>query len=177
MAFARALAAAALLAAGAESTSLRLQHQQRITVAKAELAGRVIGENKAAEHFFKSWVRGLPRNLTKDKQAAVVATLEAEVSKLSENVEHLKVIQKNETAHSKDSELLKNALPQKDQAMMNKMDEWSKRMNQKAKIGAMNVMSKLKNAIHLIKKGALSGNGEAADKLNNVLKQMTSLAR
>ncbi|CAK0798122.1 unnamed protein product [Prorocentrum cordatum] len=173
----RALAAALLLAVSASGASLRMLKEKKVSIAKAHVAGRVVGESRAAEHFFKEWVRGLPRNMTKEKQDAVVATLEAEVSKLGDNVAHIKAIQKNETSqfHNKDS--LKKALPEKDQKMMDSMDEWSTRMNQKAKMGAMNVMSKLKNAIHLIKKGALSGNDEAAGKLEDVLKQMTTLSR
>merc|ERR1719159_1515944 len=180
---ARAAFAALLLALGAEGaslrerTSLRLLREKRAGIALAHIAGRVVGESKAAEHFFKEWVHGLPKNLTKAKQDAVVATLEAEVGKLTENVEHIKGIQRNETLHAVNKTALKKALPEKDQKMMDSMDEWSARMHQKAKMGAMNVMSKLKNAIHLIKKGALNGNDEAGAKLEDVLKQMSTLSR
>jgi len=173
----RALVAALLLAVSTKGASLRMLKEKKVRIAKAHDAGRVVGESKAAEHFSKEWVHGLPKNLTKEKQDAVVATLEAEVSKLGDNVAHIKAIQKNETSRSHNKDLLKKALPEKDQKMMDNMDEWSTRMNQKAKMGAMNVMSKLKNAIHLIKKGALNGNGEAAGKLEDVLKQMTTLSR
>merc|ERR1719253_909086 len=177
MSVARVLAAALLLASTAAGTSLRMMKAKKVGIAKAHIAGRVVGESRAAEHFFKDWMHGLPKNLTKAKQDAVVATLEAEVDKLGDNVKRIKEIQKNETAHAVNKDVLKKALPEKDQKMMDGMDQWSTRMNQKAKMGAMNVMSKLKNAIHLIKKGALNGNNDASGKLEDVLKQMTSLSR
>jgi len=173
----RALVAALLLAVSTTGASLRMLKEKKVSIAKAHIAGRVVGESKAAEHFFKEWVQGLPKNMTKEKQDAVVATLEAEVSKLGDNVAHIKAIQHNETSRSLNKTALKKALPEKDQKMMDSMDEWSTRMNQKAKMGAMNVMSKLKNAIHLIKKGALDGNDDAAGKLEEVMKAMTSLSR
>merc|ERR1719277_1596820 len=115
--------------------------EKKAHIAKARDAGRVVGESRATEHFFKEWVQKLPRNLTKDKQDAVVATLEAEVSKLDENVAHIKAIQKNTTARSHDKDLLKKALPEKDQKMMDNMDEWSTRMNQKAMMDNMDEWS------------------------------------
>merc|ERR1719413_319295 len=127
----RAFVAALFLAVSTQGASLRMLKEKKVTIAKAHIAGRVVGESKAAEHFFKEWVQKLPRNLTKEKQDAVVATLEAEVSKLGENVAHIKAIQKNGTAHSHSKDLLKKALPEKDQKMMDSMDEWSTRMNQK----------------------------------------------
>mmetsp|Transcript_91225 Transcript_91225/g.295066 ORF Transcript_91225/g.295066 Transcript_91225/m.295066 type:complete len:177 (-) Transcript_91225:84-614(-) len=175
----RCLSVAALCAAvlaASEATSSRM-HLRAIAKAKAAQAGSLIGENKAASTFFKEWMVALPKNLTKAKQDAVVATLEAEVGKLGKNVQMLKAIAKNETAHAKDVAQLKAKLGGKDKAMLDSMDAWSSRMNEKARIGGLGVISKLKNAIHLIKKGALSGNGKAAIGLNDLLKQMGDLAR
>merc|ERR1719253_2153932 len=121
MSVARVLAAALLLASTAAGTSLRMMKAKKVGIAKAHIAGRVVGESRAAEHFFKDWMHGLPKNLTKAKQDAVVATLEAEVDKLGDNVKRIK-------------DILKKALPEKDQKMMDGMDQWSTRMNQKAKM-------------------------------------------
>mmetsp|Transcript_51847 Transcript_51847/g.148687 ORF Transcript_51847/g.148687 Transcript_51847/m.148687 type:complete len:173 (+) Transcript_51847:82-600(+) len=157
-----------------EGTSMFLR--QRAAV-RARAAGELLGENTAAGQFFKSFLEGLPKNATKAKQEAVIASLEAEVGKLSENVLKLKVIQKSEAKHQGASEQLKSSLKGKDKAMMESMDEWSHRSNEKAKVGALDVMSKLKNAIHLIKKGALSGNADAEKKLGDVLQHMSDMAR
>merc|ERR1719281_322947 len=64
---------------------------------------------------------------------------------------------------------------QADKAMLAKMDEWSERMNRKTRLGAMDVLSKLENAIHFVKKGALKGNADAEKNLNNVLEKMGSM--
>ena len=45
-------------------------------------------------------------------------------------------------------------------------------MNDKAAVGAVDVLSKLRNAVHFIKKGALSGNDDAKKKLADVMGQM-----
>merc|ERR1719401_2444059 len=142
---------------------------RRAALAAAHQTAELFGENKAATQFFKSYLGGLPKNLTKAKQEAVIASLEKEVGKLNENVLKIKDIEKKEAASKKDSEQLKASLKGKDKAMMDSMDKWSSRMNEKAKVGAMNVMSKLKNAIHLIKKGALNGNTDTEAKLTGVL--------
>merc|ERR1719310_1883577 len=82
--------------------------------------------------------------------------------------------------HSKDAmqknKELRGHMKSADQVMLDKMDEWGKRMNRKTRLGAMDVISKLKNAIHLVKKGALSGNKQASDSLNNVLAKMGAMA-
>mmetsp|Transcript_52048 Transcript_52048/g.123933 ORF Transcript_52048/g.123933 Transcript_52048/m.123933 type:complete len:180 (-) Transcript_52048:143-682(-) len=143
----------------------------------AEAAGQVLGESKAASHFTLEFVGSLPQNLTKAKQDAVVNVLEGEVAKLSENVDKIKDLQKTQSAHSKDQDKFLGSLKGKDHDMMESMNKWSARMNEKAKVGAMDVMSKLKNAIHLIKKGALAGDQKSADNLNKVLEQMAAMKR
>jgi hypothetical protein len=157
-----------------EGTSAALR---RTAAQRAKTAGELLGENKAANHFFKTFLGALPKNVTKAKQEAVIESLEAEVSKLSENVVKLKSLSSAEEKNKGHADLLKSSLKGKDRAMMENMDEWSQRMNEKAKVGAMDVMSKLKNAIHLIKKGALSGNADAEKKLGDVLQHMSAMAR
>ena len=70
---------------------------------------------------------------------------------------------------------LKDSMKPADKAMMEKMDEWSERMNRKARLGAMDTISKLNNAIHLIKKGALTGDKGASDGLAKVLEKMSQM--
>jgi len=158
----------------AEGVSTMLRSR---AAAKVQVVADYAGENKAASQFFKEWLTNLPRNATKAKQQAVIASLEAEVDKLGKNVQSIKELEKKEQASKGSVDRLKGTLKGKDKEMMESMDQWSNRMNEKAKVGAMNVMSKLKNAIHLIKKGALSGNGDAENRLNDVLKHMSAMAR
>ena len=47
-------------------------------------------------------------------------------------------------------------------------------MNERSRIGATNVLSKLRNAIHLVKKGALSGNAQAKQDLARVMEKIRS---
>mmetsp|Transcript_51020 Transcript_51020/g.119335 ORF Transcript_51020/g.119335 Transcript_51020/m.119335 type:complete len:175 (+) Transcript_51020:57-581(+) len=143
----------------------------------AKAVAQVIGENKAASKFASDFVGALPQNLTKDKQDAVIKVLEGEVEQLSGNVDKIKDLQKTEHLHAADSEKFANSLKGKDHDMMESMNKWSSRMNEKAKVGAMGVLSKLKNAIHLIKKGALQGDPKAADNLNKVLADMAEMQR
>jgi len=120
----------------------------------------------------------LPKNATKAQEQKVLGSLEAQVEKLEGNVK--KIAEMDKAEHSEDAEKkakdLRNHMKPADQAMMSKMDDWSKRMNRKTRLGAMDVLSKLKNAIHLVKKGALSGNKDAANSLNDVLSKMGAMA-
>mmetsp|Transcript_30752 Transcript_30752/g.46438 ORF Transcript_30752/g.46438 Transcript_30752/m.46438 type:complete len:184 (-) Transcript_30752:146-697(-) len=168
------LLAASLAPAGATTARASLR---AVAAEKARNAGEFLGENRAAEGFFKGMLGHLPKNLTKEKQDAVVASLEAEVNRLNGNVLKLKDIEQQQAKSSGASEdHLKSTLKGKDKEMLENMDAWSHRMNEKAKVGAVGVMSKLKNAIHLIKKGALSGNQDAEAKLSDVLEHMSAMA-
>merc|ERR1719253_398878 len=120
----------------------------------------------------------LPAHVTEAQQAKVLTSLEAQVNKLESSVQSISKMDKAE--HTKQAEeknkQLRAHMKGADQKMLDKMDDWGKRMNRKTRLGAMDVISKLKNAIHLVKKGALSGNKEASDSLNNVLSKMGAMA-
>mmetsp|Transcript_42320 Transcript_42320/g.67023 ORF Transcript_42320/g.67023 Transcript_42320/m.67023 type:complete len:189 (-) Transcript_42320:47-613(-) len=120
----------------------------------------------------------LPAHVTKEQEANVLTSLEKQVEKLEGNVAKISEMDKKE--HSADAEKknqeLKDHMKDADKAMLDKMDEWGKRMNRKTRLGAMDVISKLKNAIHLVKKGALTGNKEASESLNKVLEKMGTMA-
>merc|ERR1719424_134872 len=123
-------------------------------------------------------MQNLPAKVTEAQQTKVLASLDAQVKKLEENVASISKMDKAE--HTKDAEAktksLKDHMKGADKAMLDKMDEWGKRMNRKTRLGAMDVISKLKNAMHLVKKGALTGNKEASESLNNVLSKMGAMA-
>ncbi|CAD7931375.1 unnamed protein product [Amoebophrya sp. A25] len=60
---------------------------------------------------------------------------------------------------------------------MQEWDEKMARLNRKSRIGAVNVLSKLRNAIHLVKKGALTGkNKEAKAQLQKLMQHMGQMA-
>merc|ERR550525_97437 len=137
-----------------------------------------MGESKAALAFFQEWLGNVPKNMTKTKQEAVVDTLESEITKLTENVNNIKKMETKEKQEANTTASLKEHMKDsKDKAMIDQMSRWSEHANEKARIGALNVISKLKNAVHLVKKGALTGNDKAAENLANVLKQMTAMSR
>merc|ERR1719162_1697939 len=70
--------------------------------------------------------------------------------------------------------LAKNADITKEGAQrLNKMRTFRKNLNHESTIGAKDFISKMKNAIHFIKKGALDGNNKDAEKgLNDSLARM-----
>merc|ERR1719162_2776066 len=123
-------------------------------------------------------LQALPAHVTKAQEDKVLTSLESQVAKLVSNVDSISKMDKQE--HTKEAEEknknLRSHMKGADQKMLDKMDEWGKRMNRKTRLGAMDVISKLKNAIHLVKKGALTGNKDAADSLNNVLSKMGAMA-
>merc|ERR1719503_108398 len=120
----------------------------------------------------------MPKNVTKAQQTNVVKVLEDQEKMLEKNLAQISSLEKQE--RSKDSkeksQQLKAHMSGKDAAMMSKFDEWSERMNKKTRLGAMDVLSKLKNAVHLIKKGALSGDKKSEASLNKVLESMGQMA-
>jgi len=61
----------------------------------------------------------------------------------------------------------------KDKKVWDQFGEWDRRMTQKSLAGANDILSKLKNAVHFIKKGALQGDSKAHDGLEDVMKQMS----
>ena len=164
----------ALCLGASEGTSLRLRQSLKMKVQKtAELAG----ETKAATMFFKSWLKAAPKNVTAAKQDAVLNVLEGEVDKIEGNVKAIKAqMHKAKDAHNT-TQALAAKMKGKDADMLKSMDEWDERMNKKTEVGALNVLSKLKNAIHLIKKGALAGDKASNDRLQDVLKSMGQMAR
>mmetsp|Transcript_49802 Transcript_49802/g.144812 ORF Transcript_49802/g.144812 Transcript_49802/m.144812 type:complete len:174 (+) Transcript_49802:78-599(+) len=169
------LVALCMLSAAVAADGAALMLRKTAALSRAAELGGLAGESEAASLYFRELLSGLPKQVNKEKEAAVIENLEAEVGRLQGNVDKLKTIEKGEKAHQKESDHLKATMQGKDKAMLEKMDEWSHRMNEKAKVGAMDVMSKLKNAIHLIKKGALSGNKDAEAKLGDVLQRMSSM--
>jgi len=118
----------------------------------------------------------IQKNVSKAQEDKVVKTLESEVHNLEANVAELSSLDKKEKSSKGQLRELKSSMKPSDQAMMDKMNEWSNRMNRKSRLGAMDVISKLKNAIHLVKKGALSGNGEAAKSLDDVMAKMGAMS-
>jgi hypothetical protein len=162
----------------ASSAKVGLRLRQTKALARAKQLGKFNGESKAAGQFFSQQLVGLPvKNLTKAKVDSVVSSLQAEVEKLSTNVKSMKVLEKKDRANKGKEEKFKDGLKGKDKEMMENMDVFFSRMNRKSEASAVDVMSKLKNAIHLIKKGALSGDEKENAKLTDVLKGMSAMVR
>jgi len=176
MQFARCAVLALCLFASADCLKVQRAGRAALRRAAAERV-QLIAQSKLAVESILS----LPANVTnvsKQHEAKVLTALEAQVKSLQDNVAKISAMDKGE--HTKEAEAknkdLRSHMKGADQAMLDKMDDWGKRMNRKTRLGAMDVLSKLKNAIHLVKKGALSGNKDASDSLNDVLSKMGQMA-
>merc|ERR1740133_832023 len=171
----RTLSAFCLFAAMSttNAVSLRAAARSSLRVASEERV-QLIAQAK----FTAETVLRLPAHVTEAQQANVLSSLESQVQKLQSNVDSISKLDKAE--HTKEAEAknkdLRSHMKGADQAMLDKMDDWGKRMNRKTRLGAMDVLSKLKNAIHLVKKGALSGNKDSANALTDVLGKMGAMA-
>merc|ERR1712224_696961 len=99
-----------------------------------------------------------PKHASKEQQAMIIKQLTVEEDRLAQNVKAIKAAQKKEQAQASNTKELEGLLKGKDKEMLTKFDAFSKRSSQKAALGAMDVISKLKRVVHFVKKGALSGN-------------------
>merc|ERR1719160_429727 len=95
-------------------------------------------------------------------QEAMAAEPEKTASKATPAKEEPKATPaKEEVASQKDHEKLKANMSDADKKMWDHFDDWNHRMNQKTKVGSLDVISKIKHAVHFIKKGAMSGDEDA----------------
>merc|ERR1719271_2190041 len=116
----------------------------------------------------------LPKNVTKVQKEDIIKALTMQEQAIEKNEVAIKKMDKEQKKDEKKKEQLEKAMKPADKEMFEKFDQWDHRMNQKSQVGALDVMSKLKGAIHFIKKGALDGNAKAEEGLNDVLKSMAA---
>merc|ERR550537_325051 len=128
----------------------------------------------AGSMFAVESAQRLPGNVSKKKESEIAAALEGQIKTLESNVAKVTDTETRESApeERERSQKLRASMKPEDRMMMEKMDAWSSRMSRKTRLGAFDVISKLKNALHLVKKGALSGNADAEAGLNKVLSKM-----
>jgi len=115
----------------------------------------------------------LPKEVSKAHEAEIITKLQAEEAKLQNNVKMLKAEGKKEKARMEEKMAFRKKMSSKDKKMWDQFSEWDHRMNQKSLAGARDILSKLKNAVHFIKKGALQGDAKAHQGLDDVVKQMS----
>lgn len=115
----------------------------------------------------------LPKQVSKAHEAEILSKLQAQAEKIQKNVNMLKAEGKKEKAREEEKMSFRKKMSEKDKKKWDQFSEWDHRMNQKSLAGARDILSKLKNAVHFIKKGALQGSSKAHDGLENVVKQMT----
>eukprot|EP00392_Amoebophrya_sp_AT5.2_P001630 g1632.t1 len=155
----------------------------------AAAAGAVSATTTSAlELDFASAVPKKP--LSKAETKKVLDKLQAEESKIAQAVERMTKLSTSDAKlkkekheklfhHSKGARKLSDQERKKEEALEKSMSEWDEKMerlNTKSRIGAVNVLSKLRNAIHLVKKGALSGNADAKMALEKVMMKMGQMA-
>merc|ERR1719387_52269 len=119
------------------------------------------------------------QHVTKERQQMIIKQLSAEEDLLDKNLKAIKAEQKEDRSKDKieREQHLEGMMKGKDAEMLKNFDAFTKRANAKAAVGAQDVLSKLKHMIHFIKKGALTGDGKAADGLDSVLKDMSGMVR
>merc|ERR1719408_1143420 len=110
-------------------------------------------------------------------QKAVEDQLLKLVAHLEDNEKKVASMDKEEAKQDAEHEKLKASMSDADKMMWDKFDQWNHRMNQKTKVGSLDVISKIKHAVHFIKKGAMSGDADAAKGLEDVIKSMGSMMR
>merc|ERR1719171_3253944 len=111
------------------------------------------------------------------KKDMIIKQLTAQEDALSKNLKDIKAMVKKDKADAGSEGKLESMMKGKDLEMFKGFDDFNKRANAKAAIGAMDVLSKLKKVVHFVKKGALSGDKKASDGLESVLKDMTGMVR
>merc|ERR1719160_919779 len=102
-----------------------------------------------------------PKKRDPAQQKMVVDQLMKLAEHLQDNEKKIVEMDKQEVASQKDHEKLKANMSDADKKMWDHFDDWNHRMNQKTKVGSLDVISKIKHAVHFIKKGAMSGDEDA----------------
>merc|ERR1719387_1641432 len=118
-----------------------------------------------------------PKKWDPAQQKMVVDQLMKLAEHLQDNEKKIVEMDKQEVASQKDHEKLKANMSDADKKMWDHFDDWNHRMNQKTKVGSLDVISKIKHAVHFIKKGAMSGDEDAAKGLEDVIASMGSMMR
>merc|ERR1719253_596384 len=161
------------------SALLRGEASREQALARAAVAVLTSVEPEKAHAEANSTAKA-PADASGEKKKVVSAAQQQQVMeqlmKLATNMEtNAKQIRsldaKDKATHVSSANLTHN-MSDADKKMWDNFDSWNHRMNEKTQVGSMDVVSKIKKAMHFIKKGAMSGNDSAADALQDVIKSM-----
>merc|ERR1719287_298365 len=111
-----------------------------------------------------------PKVVAKDQLEKVAVNMQS-------NAKQIRVLDKKDQAHHVSSANLTHNMSSADKKMWDNFDDWNHRMNEKTEVRSLDVVSKIKKAMHFIKKGAMSGDAQAAEQLQDVIKSMGMMAR
>merc|ERR1719263_1980287 len=144
--------------------------------AKAEpkAAPAAKAEPKAAPAAKTEAKASAPKAESKEHQQLVVDQLMKLASNLEANEK--KIVQMDREERSSKSNIT-SMMKDKDKEMWENFDKFNHRMNEKTKVGSLDVISKIKHAVHFIKKGAMSGDQNAMAGLEDVIKSMSQMTR
>merc|ERR1719324_1432177 len=117
-----------------------------------------------------------PKTESKEHQQLVVDQLMKLASNLESNEKKIVQMDKEEQERSSKSNIT-SMMKDKDKEMWQNFDKWNHRMNEKTKVGSLDVISKIKHTVHFIKKGAMSGDKDAMAGLEDVIKSMSQMTR
>merc|ERR1719313_503953 len=118
-----------------------------------------------------------PKVVSAEQQEKVMEQLEKLAVNMQANAKQIKVLDAKDMATHISAANLTHTMSAADKKMWDNFDDWNHRMNQKTEVRSLDVVSKIKKAMHFIKKGAMSGDAKAAEQLQDVIKSMGMMAR
>ena len=143
---------------------------------KAKEAPAAKAEPKAAPAAKTEAKDSAPKVESKEHQQLVVDQLMKLASNLEANEKKIVQMDREEQERSSKSNIT-SMMKDKDKEMWENFDKFNHRMNEKTKVGSLDVISKIKHAVHFIKKGAMSGDQNAMAGLEDVIKSMSQMTR
>jgi len=164
--------------AEAKATPAAKAEPKAAPAAKAEpkAAPAAKAEPKAAPAAKTEAKASAPKAESKEHQQLVVDQLMKLASNLEANEKKIVQMDREEQARSSKSNIT-SMMKDKDKEMWENFDKFNHRMNEKTKVGSLDVISKIKHAVHFIKKGAMSGDQNAMAGLEDVIKSMSQMTR
>eukprot|EP00929_Paragymnodinium_shiwhaense_P070717 TRINITY_DN35840_c0_g2_i1.p1 TRINITY_DN35840_c0_g2~~TRINITY_DN35840_c0_g2_i1.p1 ORF type:complete len:223 (+),score=48.48 TRINITY_DN35840_c0_g2_i1:80-748(+) len=121
-------------------------------------------------------IMNLPTRATAEQQDHLLKVLDEETTIAENRLAQIKQTSQ-ESAQTNHSATLANIRDPKVRARMEEMHRWLDEADRQNRLGAMGYLSKLKNAMRLIKKGALQGNDKAHKSLETVMERMGATPR
>jgi len=114
------------------------------------------------------------QKIPQSQQDHLIKTIEEQITKVEGSMGKIEDNERQDAELEHQNILLGNRgkIAKKTGAHLQAMRDFRKGLNSKSRVGGLDFVSKMKNAIHFIKKGALNGDKEAEKGLNDSLLRM-----